>query len=154
AFRKPGSVKLTGSPFDTAEVVLSPQMKKWETSTAAAAAKRPDGVASQPIGRYETHTTTLSSRTKTGAAEQHRDWDDIFVVVSGEASLVSGGHLVDPQTVAPGELRGSGVAGGTTVHLTAGSTVHISPLVPHQLLLEPGAVFSYYVVKVKDSVSR
>ena len=99
AFRKLGSVRFVGSPFTTAEVIQPQQIQRWATSTEVAAAKHPDGIASQLIGRYETHATTLSTRTKTGEAEQHRDWSDIFVVISGNASLVSGGHLVDPQTV-------------------------------------------------------
>lgn len=92
-FRQFGAVKLKGSHFMTAEVVSPQQIQKWAAATASAAAKHPDGIASQAIGRYESHTTTLSTRTKTGEAEQHRYWSDIFVVISGEASLVSGGHL-------------------------------------------------------------
>ena len=148
-FRKLGSVKLKGSRFTTAEVVSPQQIRKWAASTASAAAKHPDGVVSQPIGSYGSHTTTLSTRTKTGEAEEHRDWSDIFVVISGEASLVSGGHLIDPRTVSAGEMRGSEIAGGTTAHLDAGSIVHIGPQIPHQLIVEPGKAFTYYVVKVK-----
>ena len=150
AFRKLGVVKLTGSPFTAAEVVSPQQMKKWTTSTASESEKRPDGVSSQPIGRYGAHSTTLTTRTKTGEAEQHRDWSDIFVVVSGEASIESGGHLENARTVSSGEMRGSAITGGATQQLEPGSIIHIDPLVPHQLILPPGTSFTYFVVKVKS----
>ena len=130
--------------------MISPrQIENWTAATTLEAAKRPDGVASQPIGRYGLHTTTLSTRTKTGDAEQHRDWTDIFVVVSGEANLVSGGHLANARTVSPGEMRGSAIVGGKTENLERGSIVHIDPQVPHQLVLQPEKTFTYFVVKVK-----
>lgn len=154
AFRKLKSVKLEGSRFSTAEVFSPQQIQKWTASTTLKAAKCPEGVASQPMGQYGSHTTTLSTRTKTGEAEQHRDWSDIFVVASGDASLVSGGHLVNAHTVSPGEMRGSAIAGGTTELLKAGSIVHIDPQVPHQLILEPGVSFTYFVVKVKGGNTR
>jgi mannose-6-phosphate isomerase-like protein (cupin superfamily) len=147
-FRKLGTVKLTGEPFHNAEVVSAEQMRKWADATTREAAMRSDKVASQQIGRYETHTTTLTSRTATGAAEEHRDWCDIFVVVSGEATLVSGGQLTDAKTISDGEKRGASIHGGQSQKITAGAVVHIDPGVPHQLQVE-GAPFSYYVVKVR-----
>jgi mannose-6-phosphate isomerase-like protein (cupin superfamily) len=150
-FRKLGFVKLNGSPFTSAEVISPAQIQKWTTATAVDAAKSVAGIYSQPIGRYGSHTMTLSTRIKTGEAEQHRDWSDIFVVISGEASLVSGGHLMNARTISPGEMRGSGITGGTTQNVEPGSIVHIGAMVPHQLILTPGNPFTYFVVKVKGS---
>jgi hypothetical protein len=149
-FRKLGAIKLDGSHFATAEVISPQQIGKWTTSTLAEAAKRTDGVSSQPIGRYSTHTTTLTTRTKTGEAEQHRDWCDIFVAVSGEAAILSGGTLSNIRTVSQGENRGSAIVGGTTEELKPGSIIHIDPQVPHQLLIPPGKSFTYFVVKAKN----
>jgi quercetin dioxygenase-like cupin family protein len=149
AFLKLSSVKLSGAPFTAAEVVLPLQIQKWTTTTAAEAAKRPDGISSQPIGRYGTHTTTLTTRTKTGEAEQHRNWCDIFVVISGEASLISGGHLANARAITKGEMRGTGIVDGHTQQLEVGSIIHIDPQVPHQLVLAPGKSFTYFVVKAK-----
>jgi len=153
-FRKLGTVKLTGAPFTTAEVVSPAQIQKWTTATATDAAKSLDGVYSQPIGRYGDHTTTLTTRVKTGEAEQHRDWCDIFVAISGEAVLVSGGHLIDAHTISAGEMRGSGIDGGTSKQLEPGSIVHIDPMIPHQLVLQQGKPFTYFVVKVRKSQTR
>lgn len=153
-FRHLGKVALQGKPFSAAEVTWAEQMQKWVASTRTDAARTTDGVASQPIGRYGTHTTTLSTRTATGIAEEHRDWCDIFVVVAGEATLRSGGELVGAHTVADGEQRGSAVSGGSSTHLVAGSVVHIDPNIPHQLVLQGGATFTYFVVKVKAASAK
>ena len=147
AFRKLGSIRLKGTAFTTAEVTSPKQIERWSVATAADARQRPDGVASQPIGRYGTHTTTLTTRLKTGEAEQHSDWCDIFVAVAGEATLVSGGTLIDARTISRGEVRGSGISGGISEQVVPGAILHIDPLVPHQLVLKPGSSFTYFVVK-------
>jgi len=146
-FRSLGKVALDGESFTSAEVVSSEQMQKWTTQTHSRAARNPDGVASQRIGSYGTHTTTLTTRTETGTAEQHRDWCDIFVIVAGEADLISGGKLVGAYSTADGEMRGTAVAGGHSEHLSPGSVVHIDPQVPHQLQLPANASLTYFVVK-------
>lgn len=150
SFRKLHSIKLGGSRFTDAEIASPQQLGKWSSATASEALKRPDGVSSQPIGRYGTHTTAITTRTKTGEAEQHRDWCDVFVAVSGEAELVSGGHLANAHSVSPGESRGDGVTDGITEQLRAGAIVHIDPGIPHQLLLKSGTSFTYFVVKIRS----
>lgn len=80
----------------------------------------------------------------------HRDWADIFVVIKGEASLVSGGELSDVHTIAEGEQRGSGIRGGRTEKIGPGAVIHIGPGVAHQLCLTEGA-FTYFVIKVRRS---
>lgn len=147
-FRKLGTVSLQGEPFHTAEVYTADQMQKWVKSTGGFAAARADKVDSQPIGIYGNHTMTLTTRTGTGQSEMHRDWSDIFIAVAGEASLVSGGELVDAKIISDGEQRGSGIRNGTTQKITPGTVIHIDPGEAHQLLVEGGS-FSYFVVKVK-----
>jgi mannose-6-phosphate isomerase-like protein (cupin superfamily) len=126
-------------------------MKKWTAVTLADAQRNPAGVGSEPIGIYEHHTTTLTTRVKTGEAEQHRDWADMFVVVNGSGSLVSGGHLVKSRVIREGEERGDSVEGGSSVVVETGSLIHIDPGVPHQLVLTGDAPFTYFVVKVKTA---
>lgn len=153
-FRSLGNVALAGESFTSAEVVSGEQMQNWTAQTHTRAARNPDGVASQRIGSYGTHTTTLTTRTATGTAEQHRDWCDIFVIVSGEADLLSGGKLVDAHTVADGEIRGTAITGGRSEHLSPGSVAHIDPQVPHQLRIPPNASLTYFVVKAIAEKSK
>ena len=149
AFRKLGTVLLRGSRFTTAEVYSPQQVERWRSNTELKASKRNDGIDSQPLGLYGSHSTTITTRTKTGEAEEHKNWSDIFAILSGEASLVSGGHLSDAHVIAPGEIRGSGVVGGTAQRLQAGAIVHIDPNIPHQMILSPGTSITYFVVKIK-----
>lgn len=150
-FRKLGKMSLKGESFTAAEVASAEQMKKWTAVTLADAQRNPAGVGSEPMGIYEHHTTTLTTRVKTGEAEQHRDWADVFVVVSGNGSLVSGGHLVKSRVIGDGEERGDSIEGGSSVQVETGSVIHIGPGVPHQLVLAGDAPFTYFVVKVKTS---
>jgi len=147
-FRKLGTVGLQGEPFHVAEVYTTDQMKKWVQSTDGFAGIRADKVDSQPIGIYGNHTLTLTTRTATGQSEMHREWNDIFIAVAGEAILVSGGDLVDAKPIAKGEQRGSGIRNGTTQKILPGTVIHNAAGVAHQLLVENGS-FSYFVVKVQ-----
>lgn len=150
-FRMLKTIQLIGQPFATAEVISSEQMAKIQSATTVNAAKSTGGVFPQRLGDYGNHLTMLTTRVVTGDAEQHRDWSDIFVIVSGEATLVSGGKLVNLRSSAPGEERASRITGGVEQPLHMGAVVHISPGVPHQLILPPSSMVTYYVVKVRGS---
>ena len=67
------------------------------------------------IADYPNHFTMLSYRAKSGEGEAHERFADIFYVLSGTATLRTGGSLVDLTTVSPGELRGSAVTGKSEV---------------------------------------
>ena len=74
---------------------------------------------------------------------------DFFVVESGEATLVVGGQVVGGKTTAPNEIRGPKINGGERRKLAAGDIVHIPVKAPHQLLVENGKQFTYFVIKVQ-----
>ncbi len=105
--------------------------------------------ASQPLADLGTYSIQISHREANGQAEVHERVNDVFVVRSGEATLVTGGKLVDPKTTAEGELRASSVAGGQPKPLGAGDIVSIPAGTPHQLLLKGGTSITYLVIKVK-----
>ena len=73
---------------------------------------------------------------------------DIFVVQNGAATLIVGGDMVDAKTTSPGEIRGTSINGGERVKLGAGDVIHIPANTPHQLLIEAGGKFTYFVIKV------
>ena len=89
-------------------------------------------------------------RNTSGGAELHEHYADIFFVVEGDATLNSGGTVVDPKTTAPGEIRGTAVSGGVEQKLGKGDVVHIASNTPHQLSIPKGKTFIYFVVKVKE----
>jgi mannose-6-phosphate isomerase-like protein (cupin superfamily) len=102
----------------------------------------------QPLGTYENHYMGISHREGDGSAEVHETQVDIWIVESGEATLILGGTMVGPKTIKPHEIRGTSIEGGTTQQLLAGDIVHIPVNVPHQLKIAPGKSFTYLVVKV------
>ena len=104
--------------------------------------------ASQNLERYGNHYTMVAERGGTGSSELHEHEADVFVVVSGEATLVSGGTIVNPHTEKPGEIRGTSIEGGERHQIAEGDIIHIPAKTPHQLLIENGKPFTYFVVKV------
>jgi mannose-6-phosphate isomerase-like protein (cupin superfamily) len=118
--------------------------------TQLAQAARPSGSSGATLGDYRSHSIRLSVRTASGGAEIHAHYDDIFVVTHGSATLITGGTVIDAQTGADGETKGSRIQDGTSEKITKDDVVHIPAGVPHQLIIASGDVFSAIVVKVKE----
>lgn len=90
--------------------------------------------------------TQVAVRTKSGRAEFHLNAADVFFVLSGEATLVSGGTIVNPQGA--GEVRGDSIRGGASAPMRKGDVVYVPPATPHQVQITSGTAFLYVVVKV------
>ena len=87
-----------------------------------------------------------SRRDKAGQSEVHATDTDIFVVIDGQATIVLGGRMIDPKETAPGEIRGSGIEGGTDYLLQQGVVLTVPRNTPHWVReTRPG--FRYYVIK-------
>lgn len=109
------------------------------------------GSATNKLFDAGTHSLALSVRTKSGGGEVHAHFDDIMIVVDGAATEVTGGTVVDAQTGADGETRGSGVAGGHPQPISKGDIIHIMAGTPHQMIVAPGGSIRYIVVKIKEN---
>ena len=105
-------------------------------------------VASVTLAEFGSYLTMAAHREGDGTAEVHDLMADFFVVQSGEATLVVGGKVIDGKITAPNELRGPRIEGGERRKLVAGDVVHIPAKMPHQLLIENGKQFTYFVIKV------
>jgi mannose-6-phosphate isomerase-like protein (cupin superfamily) len=108
------------------------------------------GSSGSTFGDYTSHQLKLSVRTSSGGAEVHAHYDDVFVVTQGQATLITGGTVVDPKTDADGETKGPSIHDGNTQVISVGDVVHIPAGTPHQLKIAPGTLFSTIVVKVKE----
>jgi len=89
-----------------------------------------------------------SRREKPGMVEIHNRDTDIIYVLDGTTTFVTGGEIIDARTVAPGEIRGTSVAGGDAHHLVKGDVIIVPAGTPHWFREVP-APFIYYVVKVR-----
>src|SRR5258708_29200561 len=75
-------------------------------------ARAGEGSASEILKEYPRHNIQISVRLRSGIAELHEHFADLFIVLDGRATMVTGGTIVNPQSVGPGEVRGSMVAYG------------------------------------------
>lgn len=108
------------------------------------------GSSGAKLGDYGSHAIQLSARGKSGGAEVHAHFDDIFFVTRGRATLITGGSLIDPKTGPNGEAKGSGIRNGHTQLIQKGDIVNIPAGTPHQLKILPGQVYASIVIKVHE----
>ena len=100
------------------------------------------------LADYGNHNTLVNHRTGDGEMEIHADWNDMFIVQTGEATLLIGGTVVNGKTTGPGEIRGTTATGGEKHVVSAGDIVHIPAGVPHQFLIPAGKQITYFAVKI------
>ena len=110
-----------------------------------------DGSASETLEKYPHHYTMLAFRNRNGGGELHQNYADLFYILDGHVTLMTGGEVVDQKTTAPGEIRGTSVRGGMPQELKAGDVVHIPAGTPHQMLVPDGSTVTYFVVKVQEN---
>ena len=122
---------------------LMEKARQLETET-----RGQDGSASTKLNEYPKHFTMIALRHKDGGAEIHEHFADIFLVVRGKATLLTGGTVTDARTVSTGEIRGTSVENGKRMILKQGDIVHIPATLPHQLLVPNDGTFIYFVIKV------
>jgi mannose-6-phosphate isomerase-like protein (cupin superfamily) len=141
----------TGAPAQTSNLDhWTPAQLLERAKHLREAAAHGDASASETLERYPRHYTMLAFRNRTGMGEEHWNYADVFFILDGSATVVTGGELVDAKTTAPGELRGVSVKGGSRQQVKAGDIVHIPSGTPHQMLLNDGATVTYFVMKVQE----
>jgi mannose-6-phosphate isomerase-like protein (cupin superfamily) len=88
----------------------------------------------------------VAVRVKSGRAEVHKTSDDIFFVLSGHATLITGGKMINAS--GDQEIRGDSIERGASANLEKGQVIHIPRAVPHQILLPAGGSLSYVLIKI------
>lgn len=140
-----------------AEEAPPPGFEQWTASSlkpelmklAEEAPADPHHFAVRQLADYANDGFLLVHRAGDGQVEWHETQTDVFFVLSGSATLVLGGQLVNGETVGPHEKRNGSIIGGAHRKLSAGDVIRIPPRVPHQVLLEGALEFNYFVIKVK-----
>lgn len=124
----------------------SSDLKALEKPLAAKMKGAPS--VNQELGQYGNHRTLVNHREGKGEVEVHADWNDMFVVQTGEAELLIGGKVINGKTTGPGEIRGTASEGAEKKMIAAGDIVHVPPGVPHQFIVAPGKQITYFAVKI------
>lgn len=79
--------------------------------------------------------------------ELHDNSDDIYYVLKGEATLMLGGTLIEPNEISPGEWRAKTANGGQAVVIKKGDLVVVPRGTRHQRTVT-GKGFSMILIKV------
>ena len=88
-----------------------------------------------------------SHRTGKGSVEVHDKETDVFYVVDGSATFVTGGKMIGGKQTKAGQWMGTDIQGGEAHHLSKGDVMVIPAGTPHWFKEVPQSV-TYYVVKV------
>ena len=106
------------------------------------------GYASQQsLVNHKNSQASVTIRDKDGQAEVHADWEDHMFILAGEGKLVLGGTVEKPTAAGPSETRGEGIKGGKTIVLHPEDYIFIPVNTPHRMLVAPGKMVRYTVVK-------
>jgi mannose-6-phosphate isomerase-like protein (cupin superfamily) len=100
-----------------------------------------------PICINSSYKVMAGRRVMAGKVEMHAHDTDIFYIVDGTATFVTGGTCADLKETRPGEFSGTSIAGGTPHQLTKGDVITIPAGIVHQYTVVSGT-FLYFVVKV------
>ena len=110
-----------------------------------------DNYALETFGQFGSHNILMVYREASGPSETHAEWTDLYVVQSGNATLLVGGSVENARVDSPGEVRGTGVAGARKVELQAGDVVNIPPGTAHQVVVAEGKPITYLIVKIQKA---
>jgi mannose-6-phosphate isomerase-like protein (cupin superfamily) len=92
-------------------------------------------------------TVSGNHREGPGQVEVHDTETDIFYIVEGTATIVTGGTMVGGKQTAPGQHRGTDVQGGETRNLQKGDVMVIPAGIPHWFKAVSPTI-NYFTVKV------
>lgn len=92
----------------------------------------------------------LANRREAGKVEYHDHTNHIFIMVEGEATLVTGGTMVDPKRTKPDQMVAESLEGGETHHLTKGDVITIPAKTPHWWKEVPTKTVAYYAVNIES----
>ena len=137
------AIVMTGASVSAPAVYVD--HSKVNATFGARGAGNNGSIASSPI------RVVGNTRTKPGEAEIHENVADVFMVMEGGSTFVTGGTVVGGKTTAPGEIKGTGIQGGKTVQLSKGDVVIVPAGVPHWH--KDVKSISYYTVKVPKSAA-
>ena len=92
----------------------------------------------------------LAQRRKSGRVEYHEHTNHVFIIAEGEATLVVGGTMTNPEQTGPGQMRADAVNGGETFHLSKGDVITIPAKTPHWFKDVQTPTIAYYAINIES----
>ena len=93
------------------------------------------------------HRVMTARRTEPGEVELHEHENDVFYILAGEATFITGGTMLGKRQTEPGQWRGVDIQGGDVYQLKQGDVILIPAGIPHWFESVPTQI-DYFVVKV------
>jgi len=120
-------------------VAQPPAMKTFASSADVAAMiakakaeRKPDQpLFAQPILQLAPYTASLEYRGAVGPAAVHETEAEMFYVIEGSATLVTGGKLVNEKRTNPENLTGTAIEGGSARPVAKGDFIIVPEKTPH-----------------------
>jgi mannose-6-phosphate isomerase-like protein (cupin superfamily) len=84
-----------------------------------------------PIVQMAPHRANLEYRVSVGPASVHETEAELFYVLEGSGTVVTGGTLKDERRTNPQNLTGSGIQGGDARKVTKGDVILVPEKTPH-----------------------
>jgi mannose-6-phosphate isomerase-like protein (cupin superfamily) len=126
----------------------TPKIQFFSAAQLAAQVAHPvKGIAGNQFLNGAGSIVYILRRDKTGEAEVHMAFNDIYVVESGHAKITVGGKVTGNRETIPTEWLGGDISGGTDYSLATGDVLFIPAGVPHKVLVSPEASITYVLVK-------
>jgi quercetin dioxygenase-like cupin family protein len=100
------------------------------------------------------------SRQESGEEAQTHEFRHVIYVLSGSATFVTNGTMVDPKQVAPftpwggKEILADGIDGGTTYHLSTGDLITVPKGIPHWWKDVPDSPLIYIAINFVGAHGR
>jgi mannose-6-phosphate isomerase-like protein (cupin superfamily) len=101
-----------------------------------------------PLANGTDFAASIARRTAAGQVEVHVKETDIFYIVDGSATFVTGGTIVGGRESRPNQMLGTDISGGQTQQLKKGDFISIPAGIPHWFKEVPASGVTYYMVKV------
>jgi mannose-6-phosphate isomerase-like protein (cupin superfamily) len=108
---------------------------------AKAKAERKDQpTIAQSLLKLAPYNVSLEYRASVGNAAMHETEAELFYVIDGSATLVTGGKLTGEKRTNAENLTGTGIEGGETRHVAKGDFIMVPDHTPHWFSAIDGTV--------------
>jgi mannose-6-phosphate isomerase-like protein (cupin superfamily) len=136
------SAQQPGSPSASAASRTMVSAAEVGAMIAKAKAERKDNqpIVAQSLIQLAPYNVSLEYRASVGNAAVHETEAELFYVVDGSATLVTGGKLTSEKRTNAENLTGAGIEGGTSRHVAKGDFVRVPERTPHWFSAIDGTV--------------
>jgi mannose-6-phosphate isomerase-like protein (cupin superfamily) len=94
----------------------------------------------QPILQLAPYNVSLEYRAAVANAAVHEREAELFYVIDGSATIVTGGKLTEEKRTNAENLSGNGIAGGNSQHVAKGDFIMVPENTPHWFSAIDGTV--------------